>query len=308
MAEFSASDAAITGFRVVWLRPMVVPVWAVVQFAVALGSTAFIVASAGPAFAKLQALSFQPAADPNQVLSLFAEVAPTYLVLIAGSLIFYAVLYAAMNRAVLRPEDDGFGYLRLSADELRQLGLFALLAACAMGLYFVVVFAAVPLSLLVGLVAPDAASASALVLAIVAVLAICAFVYFGVRLSLASPLTFATGRISLLGAWALTRGRFWPLLGTYLISLALWMVVLALTLAIAICAVAILGGGFGAIGAMMQADMASLAAVFTPSRLVYQLVLAIGSALGWPIIATPPAAVYRAIAGGAPAVVSKVFD
>ena len=38
-----------------------------------------------------------------------------------------AILGAAMNRAVLRPSEERLGFMRLGADELRQLGLGCLM-------------------------------------------------------------------------------------------------------------------------------------------------------------------------------------
>lgn len=42
-------------------------------------------------------------------------------------------------------------------------------------------------------------------------------IWLAVRLSLASPLTFDTRRVRVFGSFALTRGRFWSLLGAYLL-------------------------------------------------------------------------------------------
>ena len=94
-----------------------------------------------------------------------------------------------------------------------------------------------------------------------------AFIFLAVRLSLASPMTFETKRIDLRGAWRLTQGRFWPLLGTYFIAFALSIVVVVLTFAIAVAAVAVAGGGMGALGAAFQSDMSTMASVLTPARM-----------------------------------------
>jgi hypothetical protein len=218
------------------------------------------------------------------------------------------VLYAAMNRAVMRPQESRFGYLRLAADELRQLGLliaFSLLFA-GVELAFLVI-ATVVLAVL-GMALGGSGVAVALGLAILLPAAICGFIYIGVRFSLATPMTFATGRINLFGSWGLTRGRFWPLLGTYFLALALSLVVGALTLVIAFLIVGIIGGGFSGISAIMQSDVGSVASVLTPAQLVYLAITSIGAALGAPITMCPPAAIYRSLTGGGPGAVGKVFD
>jgi hypothetical protein len=241
-----------------------------------------------------------PSADPGPVLALIREVAPTYVVLMTVWLVVTAVFYAAMNRAVLRPQESRFGYLRLASDELRQLGLLALLFLLLTAIYFVVAIVALIVLTLIGI------ASGGLALVILLPLVLGAFIFVGVRLSLASPLTFATGRINLAAAWRLTRGRFWPLLGTYFIAFALSLVVLALIFVIAVLAVGILSGGFAGLAMVSQSGLGSAAEVLTPPRLVYLAITSIGAALSAPITICPPAAIYRALtAGGA---LGKIFD
>jgi hypothetical protein len=299
VAEFSAGDTALTGFRIAWQHPKAVAVWAVLQMAVSLALTVFVTLSAGPAFERMTTVGFQPNPDPAVLMGLMRQLAPTYAVLLIGSLVYYAVLYAAMNRAVLRPQADRFGYLRLASDELRQLGLFAIMALLGFGLYIaLIILAVVVLSLLalVGVGGIGAAGGLELLLVVPAVVAV--FIYVGVRFSLASPATFAAGRINLMASWTLTRGRFWRLFVTYAMAFGLSLVVLALTLVIAVLLAGVAGGGLPAAGASMQTDFSSLSAVLTPSRLVYLAVSAIGTALGWPITMAPPAVIYRALIAG----------
>ena len=310
MAGFSAADAAFTGFRIVWERPWAVAIWAAVQFTASLALNLFIAISAGKAFVQMSQLGLQPpAADAEKVMTLFREVAPTYVAVLIAVLVLSSVFYAAMNRAVLRPAESRFGYLRLASDELRQLGLFLALIGLALLFYLAVLLAA---SIVVGLLSAVMGSSAevgvGVMLAILLPAMACAFIFLGVRLSLASPLTFATGRITIRGSWAMTRHRFWPLFGTYLIAFALSLVVSALTLAIAVLAVAILGGGIQALGPAFQSDTSTVAAILTPARLVYLAISAIGAALTSPITMCPPAAIYQALSGAAPASVSRTFE
>jgi hypothetical protein len=299
VSEFSAADAAFTGFRIVWERPWAVAIWAALQFVVNLAINVFVAASAGSAMAQIAAMGLQPPnADPAQALALIRQVAPTYMVLLIIWLVVSAVFYAAMNRAVLRPEESRFGYLRLAADELRQLGLFALIFAVLMGAYFAVGLITIVLFLALGVF-------GGMIVAILLPIVVCAAIFFGVRFSLASPLTFATGRINLAGSWRLTRGRFWPLLGTYLIAVALSLVVLVLIVVIALLAVGILSGGLAGLASVMQGRMNSVADVLTPAQLLYLAITSIGAALSAPITICPPAAIYRALVGGGAA---KVFE
>jgi hypothetical protein len=306
VAEFSASDAAFTGFRTVAQRPWIVAIWAGLLFAFTVAQHVFVAYSAGDAFTRLAAMGLQPPSqDPTQLLTLVRQVAPTYVVLLVASLVLNAVVYAAMNRAVMRPQESRFGYLRLASDELRQLGLFVFFVAVVVVAYTAIIIAAMAVVVLVALATggADAPTTMALTLAVLIPTTICAFIFLAVRFSLASPMTFETRRIDPWAAWRLTRGRFWPLFGTYFMAFALSVVVGILSLAIAVAVVAVIGG-VGSLGAALQSDTASVAAVVTPARIAFIAVSSIGQALIWPVTMTPAAAIYRALAPSA----SRVFD
>jgi hypothetical protein len=307
VAEFSASDAAFTGFRVVAERPWTVAIWAGLQLVFALGIQLFVAYSDGPAFTKATAFTLPSATqDPAAQLELYRQVAPTSLVVVIASLILNAIVYAAMNRAVLKPDESRFGYLRLAADELRQLALFAVFVGIGIATTVALVLVTLVLTVIVGLAVGEVAAVTLEMVVLVLGL-IAAFIFFAVRLSLASPMVFATRRIDILGAWRLTRGRFWALLQAYLIAFALSVVVFVLTSAIVLAAVAVVGGGVAALGSSAQSDLSSLTAVLTPARLTSIAVFAIGQALIWPVTMTPPATIYRALAGGANGA-RRVFD
>jgi hypothetical protein len=308
VAEFSVSDAAFTGFRIVWERPWAVAIWSVLQIAVQLSLNLFVAWSAGPAFTKLGQMSLAPNQDPTAVVDLFRQLAPTYAVLIMSVLVLNSVLYAAMNRAVLQPAESRFGYLRLAADELRQLGLFVLYAMLGFAIYLGLLVVGTVIVVVVSLAAGgDAGTTVGLALAILLPLILVVFIYVGVRFSLASPLTFVTQRVDLFGSWGLTKGRFWPLFWTYATAFGLSFVVYLLVFAIAAIASMLVGGGGGVGAAMSPTDMSSVKAVLTPARLAYLVVISIGQALIWPVTISPPAAIYRAVAMG-PGATSRVFD
>jgi hypothetical protein len=269
----------------------------VVHFGVSLG----MVQLAGPALMRLSAIGGGAQPDQSQVLAIFGQLLPFYFLLLIFSLLFYAVVFAAMNRAVLRPEDDGFGYVRLGADELRQLGLFlqflglGILAYIGLIVVMAVIIGSVGVAFSVQRGTGGVTAMSVMITLATMVALLVVWIYFWVRLSLASPMTFATGRISLFRAWGLTRGRFWPMFGAYLVATILAIIVLLLTFVISSAISAIVGGGMGALQGLMQPNLTSVAAYLTPARAATLLINSAAYALVWPVLVTPAAAIYRSL-------------
>jgi len=286
MAEFSASDAATTGFRLVGAI-----------------STVLLVGMAGPAMNQLQSMS-AGSQDPAASIKALQQLAPVYVLMLPISLVIYGVIYAAMNRIVLRPEDSRFGYLRLGADELRQVGVLVLIFLIMVAVYIVSLILAVVFGAIIGGVAavaggPNATAAVSALAVIIAMLGVLAAIMFvGTKLSLASPMTFATGKIDLFGSWALTKGRFWPIFGTYFLAFILMLLTGLLAMLIIGAIMAAIAGAQGAMAMFMKPDMSSVTTYFSPARIVYLVLVSAFTALFLPIWLTPPAAIYRSLTAG----------
>jgi hypothetical protein len=122
-------------------------------------------------------------------------------------------------------------------------------------------------------------------------LVIVAFAYPAVRLSLAPAMTLADGRVSFLRAWALTKGLFWPLLGAYVIALAIAGVLgLAVSVPVSI-ALKIAGAPAG------PTVFSSLRDLATPVTFAVFVISSLLSALLSVVITAPIASAFRQIAG-----------
>jgi hypothetical protein len=318
MPSFPTSDAAFTGFRVVRERPTTVLFLAVIQVIYSLGQSLLMISLAGPTLTQMQNLGIAAALDPAQSARFLPHLVPMYLALVPLNLVVYALFCAAMNRAVLRPAESQFGYLRFGADEARQLGLLALMFLLFFGVYIAATIAAVVIGFVVGLVLAMilGAAAAGVIMTMVAIIgALAAMAFLGVRLSLASAQTFATKRINVFGSWALTKDRFWPLLGTYLLTACLLAMMGLLATVITGSIALITVSGMRTASTAIPPGVISIGAYFTPAHIFITVLSALFSALFLPVFLTPPAAIYQSLtapfgtgAGGKPTTVDSIFS
>jgi hypothetical protein len=295
MADFSATDVAFSGFRFAREHPRTVALWAAIQLAISVAFGVAIVLLAGPAFMELQQAQGQK--DPAAALAVIRQLLPFYCALFIFFLVFYPVLYATMSRAVLRPDESKAGYLRLGMDEVRQLLLMLLIAAVGIGVEIAFLLVVVVPGLVIGLFAHGAAGVTHFLFFVAG---FCAAAFCAVRLSLCSPLTFDRRRVNLFGSWQLTSGRFWKMLGTYLLVLALCAIIAVLVLLVDVAVAAVLGGGLKGVVALFKPDPTSIGAYFSPARMVMGVIGAGVSGLLWPVLLMPPVEIYKSLRPVAP--------
>lgn len=289
---FSATDAAFEGFRLVRRHPMTVVFWSL-AYLVAIGAFFGLfgsgLASLFAATETLQGSEPTPAeleGLSTTYLSLFSLAAPLGLVL-------GAVLNTAVARAVVRPSDSAFGYLRLSMDELRVLAVSVVLS-------IVIGFGAVVLFGVVGLIAGLAASVNSGLGVLVGVLlglgAVVALIWVMVRLSLAVPITVAERRISLFESYGLTKGHALSLLGMAIIAFIMTMLVGVLSGIVAL-PVTMMTGGVEQLAALDGASTAEILRTAGPAIAGFVVVNAIASALQLAVLYAPFAAAYLGLKG-----------
>lgn len=304
---FSATDAALEGFRIGRHHPKVMLAWALASLVISVVSSALMVAMFGETMGQLIEASAAQSSDPTVVLGLVNQMMGLYAVLLPIAVLIFAVFTGAVYRAVLRPENARFAYLRLGATELR-------LAVVIVALWAMMFVGTIVLSIVIGIIgavlgaalgASGAGGGVIVGLLIVLIyLAVFAGLFvFTVKFSMAAPMTFAEGRIRIFESWSATKGHFWPLLGAYILAFVLGLMVSFLGSAIAFAVMMMLGGGSaGSIDALfrtLQADYTSLQAFFSAPMIANLVISSFFSALTYAIFLAPPAVAYRDIVGDA---------
>lgn len=221
MAAIAVAGAVAEGFGLIRRRPGAVLIWGAVRTLYAVCSFGLI----SPLFiAQFQALSRRASGGvttPPDLSSMMALHSANLLLSIVGAFVG-AVLSCAVFRAVLKPEEGRFAYLRLGAAEVF---LFLLSFGVAI-LFIVAVFVIViPLTMFVVIAAVVHAAGVAVMIAVAGGLCLLALLIFVlIRLSMAGSMMVEDGQFHLTDAWALTRGHVSELLlvGISLFVILIW--------------------------------------------------------------------------------------
>lgn len=292
MSEFSAADVAFEGFRITRERPAAIALWSFAWMAMAVVMGVIAVKLGGVALNNLMAFATNPPAQPDvpRIMKLYADLMPMVAVITPVSLIFYSIMMTAVYRLVL-DRSSRLG-LQLGVDELRQVALMVILSLGFFVVYLLLGFAA-------GLVVAIAMALNQIIGALMVVVALvgvaAGLIYLSARFSLAGPQTFDTKRINVLGSWAMTKGRFWPIFGAYLLSAVFALIVSLLGTLVIQGIFAFVGGGYAA---QLKINASSLVTYFTPLRVASLACSSVLSALTWAILICPSVAIYRRLREG----------
>ncbi|MFN3353989.1 MAG: hypothetical protein ACK4Z5_10305 [Brevundimonas sp.] len=290
---FSATDAAFEGFRLTRRKPLAVAMWGLFYLVMMAAFFALI----GGAFISLMAEMERLQSVPEPSFEEFQALLPLYgtmMGVLPLAMIFGAVLSAAVARAVLRPAESAFGYLRLGMDEARVF-VVSLVLGILFGVVSLIGWA------VVGFVIGMAIATEQGLLWLVAVIAglgvTAGLIWLAVRLSLAVPIVVGERRFAIFDSFGLTKGRFWPLLGMAIIAVVMSIIV-SLLGSIALTPITLMTGGIQELAAFEGAALQEVLRAAAPAVIAYLVINGILSALQLAIMYAPFAAAYRDIKAG----------
>lgn len=219
-----ASVGSIVGgtFALFRQRPVSILIWGVVYIvgAIAIGAILGLAMGTGLMFIPGQT------ADPGMLRSMGASFIGVLILMYLLYGMLAVVLINAVYRSILRPNDSAFASLRLGGDELRMFGLTVLFVIALIVLYLISALVLFVVMSVFGAIAGRGGAAGALAL-LIGLAYFCFWIWLSIRLSLIFPMTFHRRRFAIDEGWALGRGRFWTLFGSYLV---VWVILIAISL------------------------------------------------------------------------------
>jgi hypothetical protein len=294
MAGFSATDAALEGFRISRERPRALLAASIFAFAVSVLGVFIEVNMPPEAHAALAALQGQEPLESGPLLEAMTILSP----LLLFGLLVQCMMAAAIYRILLRGETGSVRLFRVGPAEMRLM---------ALALIYVVLFAflmaaAVLFSALVAALASVLGQGAMVFAGTVSwVFSLGVVVWMGVRMSLAPVITFERNKLAIVDSWSVTRGQFWRLTGAYILAASCVVVValLAVMVFLPVAGIVLLlsGGTLRDVGLILQPPEPTLEAYFQPLRVAYMALSSVFSALWYAAIAAPGAFAYRALMG-----------
>jgi hypothetical protein len=230
MIKFSASEAALEGFRLTRERPGTIFGWGVVYAVCMFVIGRLMLVSLDPQLIELTRKKGLEQQDIDQISGLLAQSWPAFLLVLVLVTALLSTLMGGIYRLVLRPGEKGFLHLRFGKDELRLTGVNLLLFAFGM------------VCLTAELAAVAAADQQGGIAAVAAIVLPLITVWVGVRLSLATPMSFALHRFALRDAWTASQGKFFALFGMIVLAVIFYVMVWLLISIIGAALIGVAGG------------------------------------------------------------------
>jgi hypothetical protein len=204
--------ALSAGFSLIARRPAATLVWGVVNFLLTTAPSFLVVGIGGPDLIGYYRQALNNPAAATAGLQTMQNLEGLQLL---GTLVAIALVFNAIQRAVLHPEDTRLFSFRLGWAELRT----AIIVVILYVLFIVaVIVSTIILSIpVIGVALSAGGGLASHVVGVIGVTVLMMFLitmaigYPFVRLTMAIPMSLAENRFRLFEAWTLTKGYGWPL-------------------------------------------------------------------------------------------------
>jgi hypothetical protein len=299
MANIAIGDAIGSGFGLIRHKPLAVLLWAVVLI-IAIGAQLAIF---GPLYAIMvsQGLARGAGGAPD-----FTALTPQLMQINSlgslaslAALFIESVIYCAVFRAILRPDESRWGYMRLGASEFM---FFVLIFGGAFAFLIGLLVALIPIGLIIGVAAALHAVAVAVLFGLIAGIGlIFASIYVALRFSMVGPMIVSDGKFHLFESWHITRGKVGSL---FLIALCIVAIVLVAEIVFVIVMGLVAAGAWAAVGAtgagmiafLHQPPQAMLTGM-APFMAVFAVISGGLGACAFAVTCAPWARAYKDLAG-----------
>ena len=288
MPRFSLTDAAFVGFRFVKERPSAVAAWAAVSLVFNLLSAFLGLLLGGQALRTFQATAGK-IDDLQQVFRLLLPASPALIAIAAITLAGMALVYSSALRLFLGKEDHVS--FRIGEDERRV----ALTIVAFTLIYFAVtVVVLIGLGLIANISDAFSTFLGGFFVWVTPLALFAASTFMIVRLSLTPIIAVDRKRISLKESWVSTRGHFWPLAGSLLLSIGLFVVMafLALMIVAALNHAISIGTGGAVPRDLLVREQADDSSIFP--LIVSEVIASISNGMLLPVVLGPLVRAYQA--------------
>ncbi|MDB5451693.1 MAG: hypothetical protein JWO33_271 [Caulobacteraceae bacterium] len=305
MAEFDIAGAALCGLRMLFARPRVLIAWMIFNL-IGMGLyLALLYFLFGDVLKQILDLAVANQEPPAQLfLQLLPRLGLMILILVPLAMLYSGIQRAAAARAMLAPEDDKTGYLRVGGDEFRVIVVnfvVVVIRVC------VQIGASIIVAIVLGILLAVTGNLRqpenlAMLRPVINVLIYPVVIFFYLKFALAVPQTVDTRTISIFEAWRLSQGHTWRMFLSYVI---IFLITLGIGIAVAaVCiGLAVAIGGAGLMSALPlfetnpQEALRQLMVVMVPLSIAFTVISAIVTPFFTALWYCPPAYIYAAIAG-----------
>ena len=253
MTRFSIGEALGAAFKLMRQRPAAVFVWGALIIGPTLAFMPMILATMSRFVTTMEAQSasgVDPATAPFPAEALAGMIGMQLAFGILNLLQLFAliVVYPAIMRAIIRPQERSWFSMRVSMDEVRV----ALVAGAVFGGFYIVMMIAMVLVMVVGILVigtgtgSDASGLAVAIMMSVLMLAMMVVILCVLpRFSLMAPASLMTRRFAFAEGWRMAKGHWGRLIGLQLSVIAIILMV-ELVLFVVVIAVAMLVASTGA--------------------------------------------------------------